>query len=125
MNGKRAKLLRRLALRITNSEGISGGTGRNRYLQDMNCIAWEPAYKDGHRHDYDDPDNNLGHERVTDPDGNIMLGAFYNPGTIRSKWVFRVVYRNLKREWKINPNAIYFQKGFINELLRTPIQKAN
>ena len=125
MNGKTAKYLRDLALVICQAEGVSGGQGYNRYQQEMNCIAVEPAYKDGHRHDYDDPDNNLGHERVTDPDGNPLVGFFRNPGTIRSKWVFRVVYQNLKREWKRNRNAIYFKKGFKDDLLRSPFPKTN
>jgi hypothetical protein len=126
MNGKTAKAIGKLALTIVNMEGISGGEGKGRYQQEMNCIVWEPAYTDGHRHDFDDPDNNLGHERMCDPDGNKLLGQFRNPGTIRTKWTYRIVYQNLKRLWKrTHGTHYYFTRRFLNELRTSPIPRAD
>ncbi|MHC4640099.1 MAG: hypothetical protein ACYS32_00540 [Planctomycetota bacterium] len=100
MNGLTAKKLRRYALKLVHLEGVSGGEGKHEYQQALNCKAVEPAYTDGHRHDYDDDDNNIGHERMTDPDGNDLIGFYNNPGSLVTKWKWKIVYRNLKKLWK-------------------------
>ena len=100
MNGLTAKRLRQYALKLCHLEGISGGEGMNKYRQAMNCRSVKPAYVDGHRHNYDDDKENLKYERATDPDGNKLIGFYNNPGTIVTKWKWKIIYRNLKKLWK-------------------------
>ncbi len=100
MNGKITKRLRRLAIKLLATQKLSAGEFANQYDQESNCASWEPAYVDGHRHDFDNDDNNLGHERAKDPDGNDLLGMFKNPGTLHVKQRGEVVYHALKKLWK-------------------------
>lgn len=105
MNGKIAKRLRQLAVDLLATQGFSAGEFHNQYDQESNCISWEPAYEDGHRHVFDvdeevDPFANLRHPRAKDPDGKELLGMFKNPGTLHCKQRGRVVYHALKKLWK-------------------------
>jgi hypothetical protein len=103
MNGLTAKRLRQLAHAIVLSQGESPGKDANLYNQESNCISWEPAYEDGHRHTFDGPEAafvNALHPRAKDPDGNPLLGMFHNPGTLHHANKTRVIYNHLKKLWK-------------------------
>jgi hypothetical protein len=110
MNGLTAKRLRQLAHAIVLSQGESPGKDANLYNQESNCISWEPAYEDGHRHDFSTEVNENGqsiadlnnalHPRAKDPDGNPLLGMFHNPGTLHHANKTRVIYNHLKKLWK-------------------------
>ncbi len=110
MNESTAKRLREFARELVKSKGISLGEGYNEYDQESNLISWEPAYVDGHRHDFStelDPEGNsiadiinATHERSKDPDGNELLGQFKNPGTLHHKHKVRILYKALKKMWK-------------------------
>jgi hypothetical protein len=100
MNGLTAKRLRQLAHTIAIAQGMNPAEGYNQYNQESNCISWEPAYKDGHRHDFDEPENNVGHERMKDPDGVPLLGSYYKPGTLHHAHKVTVLYKHLKKLWR-------------------------
>jgi hypothetical protein len=111
MNGLLAKRLRALAYNIVLAEGKeSPGKDYNQYNQESNCVSWEPAYKDGYRHDFSTEFNdqhqsiadinNAAHERATDPDGKNLLGMFNNPGTVHHKHKVTLIYKHLKKLWK-------------------------
>jgi hypothetical protein len=104
MNGLTAKRLRQLAYQICIASGESPGEGANSYNQESNCVSWEPAYKDGYRHDFSDseaaPLVNACHERATDPDGTPLLGMYYKPGTIHHAHRPTLIYKHLKKLWR-------------------------
>jgi hypothetical protein len=100
MNGLIAKRLRQLAFQTVSAGGENPAEGYNQYNQESNMVVWEPAYADGHRHDFADTDKNIGHDRAVDPDGNELLGMYYNPGTIHHAHKVTVLYRHLKKLWK-------------------------
>lgn len=89
MNGKRAKRLRKAALLICHKVlKVSGGEGMNTYNQAMNCVGWgNPKDKDGHP--------------LLDGDGFPLMSVVNNlPGTITTGWKWKIVYNQLKKEYK-------------------------
>jgi len=110
MNGLTAKRLRQLAHSIVLAQGESPGAGLNQYNQESNMVVWEPAYEDGYRHNFDPAVNESGqciadlvnacHPRAVDPDGNMLLGMFKNPGTIHHVSKVKLIYKALKKLWK-------------------------
>lgn len=116
MNGKRAKLLAKMARMLCQQEGIKWGEGYNQYNQLENYVVWEPAYQDGKPHDWANPDNNTGRLRMVDPDGRPLLAPAKKPGTIYTAWKYRMIYQNLKRLWKQTngKNPIFEMLKFIS-----------
>lgn len=95
MRGKRARLLRAMAVTVCkymvkdqDGKPISLGAGYNEYNQANNRTGWSTA-KDGA--------GNI----MYDPDGMALKQVVNNlPGTITCAWKLRVIYQNLKREYK-------------------------
>jgi len=119
MRGKRSKWLMLYAKRLLTVEGVKLGEGYNHYNQARNCPNWEPAYVDGHRHDFEDDDNNIAHERMKDPEGTLLYGQFPNPGTVQCAWKLRIMYQNLKRLWKETKGGHEIFKIFDKRLVPT------
>ena len=67
----------------------SAGEGHGEYNQAMNMIEWEPQLDDN------------GHP-LFDPDGHALLKPGKFPGTITNAWKVRVLYRILKKQWKVS-----------------------
>jgi hypothetical protein len=82
------------------AQGGKPGEFLNNYDQESNCPGYVPAYADGHRHDFENEDNNFGHERTTDPDGNELMAYVMKPGTLHHKNKVKILYLGLKRLWK-------------------------
>jgi hypothetical protein len=87
MNGKRAKLIRKRTEELLTSIGIGYGDGCEEYEQEQNCHSWEV---------FKLPDGTI----MRDPDGAAMLKPVKAPGTIRSKWKFKVLYKWMKKMYK-------------------------
>lgn len=87
MRGKRAKMLRRLAVKYLPKD-TTPGTGYNTYNVVQNHIEWVPAL---------DGDGKV----MTDPDtGQALIKPQPANGTITSAWMLRIIYQGLKRLWK-------------------------
>jgi len=106
MNGKRAKAIAKRTREFLLALNISLGEGYNEYHQDDNCMSWELAKgRDG--------------RLLKDPTGYYLRKPVMNPGTIRTKWKFRLFYRWLKRMYKAkDEGALVILNATPDELIR-------
>jgi hypothetical protein len=72
---------------------VSAGEGKDQYNQAMNMIQWAPQLDD----------QGL---PLLDPDGVALLKPDKFPGTITNAWKWRVLYRILKKQWKMKPTSL-------------------
>lgn len=89
MNGKQAKRLRAVALKmVTGPMKAKAGDGYNEYNQAMNRLEWT---------------NQVGEDGMAmkDPDGQFLKTLDKAPGTLTCAWKVRVMYLLLKKQWNL------------------------
>lgn len=89
MNGRMAKRLWKMSGAILTGMNKPLGEGAGKYRRTDNAIRMEP---------------------VEGPDGKAYSKAVKAPGTIRTAWTRRIIYKALKRDWtRSNGQSILFK----------------